>query len=124
MPNAEGASASSLSDDRNDGYDSIVSDIVALVEHVQASMKRIEQAIALEPGSGIEHDSDDVVVLDDVTPRYRNARAALNTCYTGLGAALDLLLDGKAPGYQTDPGHDADVAAEYDLRAVRSIGRA
>jgi hypothetical protein len=124
MPTAEGVSVSTLPDDRNDGYGSIVSDIAALVEQVRASMKRIDQAIALEPDCGIELDCDDVVVLDDITPRYRNARAALTTCYTGLGAALSLLLDAKAPARGAVAGRRADETAEYDLEAVRSLGRA
>jgi len=33
------------------------------------------------------------VVLDDVTPRYARATAALNACNIGLGAALHSLLD-------------------------------
>jgi hypothetical protein len=124
MPTVEGVSVSTLPDDRNDGYGSIVSDIAALVEQVRASMKRIDQAIALETDSGIEVDSDDVVVLDDVTPRYRNARAALTTCYTGLGAALYLLLDAKAARHGTAAGREADETAEYDLESARSLGRA
>ena len=41
--------------DRNDAYRSVVSDLVALIEHVQASLKLIEQrdrpgSIARQPG--------------------------------------------------------------------------
>ena len=44
--------ASSPTDDRNDSYRSIVSDLVSLIEHVQASMKLIEAAIARESSLG------------------------------------------------------------------------
>ncbi len=93
MQGAEDRRASTLSNNRNDEHGSIVSDLVSLIEHVQASVKPIEQAIVLEAGSDIQQTADHPVVLDDVTPRYQNAKAALNTCSAGLGATLDLLRD-------------------------------
>jgi hypothetical protein len=48
MQNAGGGSVSARSDDRNDGCASIVSELVSLIEHVRASMKLIEQAIAID----------------------------------------------------------------------------
>ena len=39
-------------DSRNDNYFSVVSDLVSLIEHIQASMKMLEQAIARESALG------------------------------------------------------------------------
>jgi hypothetical protein len=91
---------------------------LSLIEHVQASVKLIEQAIVLEAGSDIQQTADHLVVLDDVTPRYQNAKAALNTCSAGLGATFDLLRDTET----TRPGQDQ--TAERHLRVVRGVGRA
>ncbi len=64
-----------------------------LIEHVRASMKLIETAIAGAAPSGDQEIAANVVVLDDVTPRYVKARAALSACEAGLGVALHVLLD-------------------------------
>jgi len=45
MRSAEGGGFSARSDDRNDGEDSIVSELVSLIEHARASMKLIESAL-------------------------------------------------------------------------------
>src|SRR5229473_3322770 len=50
MQSAEGGGFSAQSDDRNDGEGS---ELVFLIEHIRASMKLIESAIAMEPASGI-----------------------------------------------------------------------
>jgi hypothetical protein len=42
-------------------------------------------------------------VLDDVTPRYVRANAALNACNAGLGVALHLLQDIRSSKQET-PG--------------------
>jgi hypothetical protein len=83
-------------DSRNDNYFSVVSDLVSLIEHVQASMKMLEQAIARELPLGDLEAYDNVVVLDDVTPCYVEANAALNACRAALGVALHRLLDTDA----------------------------
>ena len=118
MPSAKGGGVSARSDDRNDGDRSIVSELVSLIEHVRASMKLIESAIAMEPALGDPGTSDNVVVLDDVTPRYQNARAALKTCNTSLEVTLHLLRDSK-----TSP-HGTNESAAYQLRPARLVGRA
>jgi hypothetical protein len=118
MQNAEGGSVSARSNDRYDGVGSIVLDIVSLIEHVQASMKLIESAIAIEAPLSHQEIAANVVVLDDVTPRYLSARAALNTCSASLEVTLHLLLDSRASQYGTGE------AAAYDLRSARLIGRA
>jgi hypothetical protein len=60
--------------DRNDAYRSVVTDLVALIDHVQASLRSIEQEIARETASGSQQTSFDVIELDDVTPPYVRPR--------------------------------------------------
>jgi hypothetical protein len=117
MQNAA-SDASTPSGGQNDSYNSIVSDLVSLIAHVQASIKQIETVIAAEAPLGDQEISADVVVLDDVTPRYVKAGAALNTCHAGLGVALHFLMDG---GMVTG---EASHFAAYDRRPVRSTRRA
>jgi hypothetical protein len=84
--------------DGQGSYRSIVSDLVALIGHVQTSLQLIETAIAREKALGDHEASAGIIVLDDVTPRYAKASAALKACDAGLGAALDLLLDSETAG--------------------------
>lgn len=87
--------------DRNDAYRAVVSDLVSLVEHVQNSLRLVEQTIAKEtlpetlqetsPGS--PESSTNIIVLDDVSPRYMKAAAALQACDVNLGIALRSLRD-------------------------------
>jgi hypothetical protein len=93
MQNATGGGASARSGERNDSYRAIVSELVSLIEHVRASMKLIETAVAGEAPVGNEETVANFVGLDDVTPRYVKANAALNACNADLGAALRFLLD-------------------------------
>ena len=88
-------------DDRNDTYHLVVSDVVSLIEHVQASLRLIEQEIARETASGSQETSTNVIVLDDVTPPYVRATAALNACDANLAIALHSLLDSKTPEHDT-----------------------
>jgi hypothetical protein len=87
MQNAA-SSASTQSGGRNDTYRAIVSDLEALIRQLQASIKLIESAIAEESPLGNQEIAANVVVLDDVTPRYMRANAALNACNAALGIAL------------------------------------
>jgi hypothetical protein len=87
--------------DRNDAYRSVVTDLVALIEHVQASLRSIEQEIARETASGSQETSFDVIELDDVTPPYVRATAALKACDANLAIALHSLLDSKTPEHGT-----------------------
>ena len=68
----------------HDGFEAIVSDLVALVEHVQASISLIEREIAREMTIDILENSN-IVVLDDITPQYMKASTALNSCSANLG---------------------------------------
>ncbi len=75
----------------HDGFEAIVSDLVALVEHVQASISLIEREIARE--MTIDNlENSNIVVLDDITPQYMKASTALNSCSANLGTAVQFLL--------------------------------
>ncbi len=63
----------------------------------------VEQEIARETASGSQESSTNVIELDDVTPPYMRATAALKACDANLAIALHSLLDSKAPEY--DPGN-------------------
>ena len=98
MQNADGGSAIEPKDrneGRNDAYHSVVSDLVSLIDHVQASLMLIESTIAREI-VGTQEITANVVVLDDVTPPYMRATAALRACDANLAMALHSLLDSKA----------------------------
>ena len=107
MQNAAGDGVAQAPYDQNAANRAVVSDLVSLVEHVQNSLRLIEQTIAREtlaetspetsPGS--PESSTNVIVLDDVSPRYMKAAAALQACDVNLGIALRSLLD---PG-DSDP---------------------
>lgn len=118
MRQATGDGTSVPSSDRNDYHQAIVSDVVSLLEHIRASMGLIDQAIAGGASPGHEEIAGSVVVLDDVTPRFVQANAALIACSAGLGAALRLLLDSRTANAA------AGSPAERVDRTVRSIGRA
>jgi hypothetical protein len=98
MPNPQGSLAIEP-DNRNDAYHSVVSDLVALIEHVQASLRLIEQEITREAELGGQETSAKFIVLDDVTPPYVRATAALNACDANLAIALQSLLDSKSPAH-------------------------
>ncbi len=77
MQNTAGPGAAAQSEARQDTDDRIVSDLESLIEHVQATMYRIEEALVRESAAGNQEIADNIVVLDDVTPRYVKANAAL-----------------------------------------------
>ena len=62
-----------------------------LVDHVQASIKLIETAKLEETAT--EKEYGDVFLLDDVTPIYVQAGAALETCSVSLSTAVQFLLE-------------------------------
>lgn len=97
MQNATGDGTSAPSEDRNGLHGAIVSDLVSLIECVRTSMELIDAAVAGEAPLGYQEIGTNVVVLDDVTPRYVRVRAALNSCEAHLGAALRLLQDTRTP---------------------------
>ncbi|MEH2521915.1 hypothetical protein V1279_007488 [Bradyrhizobium sp. AZCC 1610] len=71
-------------------------DGVAQAPHDQKSLRLIEQTIARETSpktSLVPESSTNVIVLDDVSPRYMKAAAALQACNVNLGIALRSLPD-------------------------------
>jgi hypothetical protein len=114
MENVTGRNAQSHVGNDNDRL--IVSDLTSLIEHVQASMQLLEQAIASEASLGNQEASANVVVLDDVTPRYLKANEALNACNARLSVALHLLRDIKPP-YRTANRFAADDRRSLIVRA-------
>jgi hypothetical protein len=117
MQNAA-SDASTQSGGRDESHNSIVSDLESLFAHVEASINLIETAIAREAPFGNQEISANVVVLDDVTPRYVKANAALNTCHAGLGVALHFLMDARTAK------REANHLTSYDFPPVRATSRA
>jgi len=101
MRNGADSGDSALPEHRGDSFGSIVSELAALLDHVQGSIKAIEIAIARDAPSESPEHADNVVVLDDVTPGYAKASAALDTCNVSLDAALQFLLDAKTSALLT-----------------------
>jgi len=81
--------------DRSDAHRAVVSDLVGLIEHVQTSLRLIERAIAAEIPFRGQESSADIIVLDDVSPRYMKAAAALQVCDAHLGVALHSVTDSR-----------------------------
>jgi len=79
----------------DESFRAIVSDLISLVEHVQASIDLIEGAIARETSIG-DGDAGNVIVLDDVTPQYLKAGHALHACGASLETALKSLFEARA----------------------------
>lgn len=104
MQNVAGGGTTTPSDDRNGLHGAIVSDIVSLMECVRTSIELIDAAVAAEAPLGYQEIGSAVVVLDDVTPAYVRARAALNSCEAHLGAALRFLRDTRTPQAGTSAG--------------------
>ena len=95
------------SDSQSEIDRSVISDLVSLIEQVQAGLRLIEQQIAQETSPISQETGAGVIVLDDVSPRYVMASAALRACDTNLGIALNSLLD-SAPAK-----HATRANAEY-----------
>jgi hypothetical protein len=96
MQNAADDGVPTLPKHRNNGVSSVVSELTSLLDHVQTSIKAIEAVIAHEASSESSEYVDSAVVLDDVTPRYARASAALSACSTNLNAALNFLREAEA----------------------------
>jgi len=106
MHNAAGDGVAQAPHDQDAAYRVVISDLVGLAEHVQNSLRLIESAIARDtspetspemPSGGLES-STNVIVLDDVSPRYMKAAAALQACDVNLAIALRSLLDSGDSG--------------------------
>lgn len=68
----------------------VAAELRSLIARIEISMRLIDAAMESED-DGIIAGSNEIVVLDDVTPRYATASAALNTCRAELGHALQQL---------------------------------
>jgi len=100
MQNVSDGRVSAPSEGRDDIIKSIAFDLDTLITHVQASIEAIEAMIAQEAFSHEGDMADDIVVLDDVTPRYLSANTALSVCNAKLGVALQFVLDAATPKQQ------------------------
>jgi hypothetical protein len=65
----------------------IFPDLVSLIQRLQTTIRFSESALAAARLDSDEADAD-YFVLDDVTPRYAMANAALHTCRARLSEAL------------------------------------
>jgi hypothetical protein len=101
MQNAAGDGTAQPPHDQNAAYRAVVFDLVSLVEHVQNSLRLIERTIDGEMQAGGPDSSANIVVLDDVSPRYMKAVAALQACDVHLGTALRSLLDSNESASRT-----------------------
>jgi hypothetical protein len=108
--------------ERNANYFSVVSDLVSLIEHIQASMKLLEPVIAQALPLGELEAYDDIVVLDDVTPHYVKANSALDACRAELGVALHCLLDTDASDRAWTSGGLPEAIAGWQARPMAHNG--
>jgi hypothetical protein len=117
MQKAADGNASIQPHDQDGSHDAVIANLVALVGHIQTSAKLVELAIASETPF-FDHDTtSNIVVLDDVTPRYARASAVLKNCRAELGAALHSLMDTRTSA------REAGSPVERDYRAARLAGR-
>lgn len=93
--NTKGVGTQPESADRNEAYRMVVSDLASVIGHVRRSLELVESEIARGPDAD---EAADIIVLDDVTPGYSRAQAALRECEAGLSAALHLLQVSTPPG--------------------------
>lgn len=88
MQNVAGIANSSLSENRNDSHGLIVANLASLIQRIQQTNTLIEAAIIRAAAVPEMEITAKLVVLDDVTPGYVKARAALKGCEAGLEMAL------------------------------------
>jgi hypothetical protein len=85
-----------------------------LAERIQASMKLLERAIAGELLRGNPDVHDNVFILDDVTPCYAKASAALHACHVRLSEALHSMQATRRPPPAADLlARSGDLPAGY-----------
>jgi hypothetical protein len=99
MPNFAGTSPVAAMPE-TDSHQLIAADLRSLIAQIESSMRRIDAAMIhaamIDAGTidtGLVQDDNgdqagSIFVLDDVTPRYATASAALNACRVGLDHAL------------------------------------
>jgi hypothetical protein len=93
---------SALAEGQDNNHGSVVANLKSLIEQVRASIALVETAIASEFAAefcdGNQEAAADIFVLDDVAPPYERAHAVLKASDTGLGAAVQFILDTKRSG--------------------------
>jgi hypothetical protein len=104
MQNVKNSGVTAQSDDRDDIYRAVVANLASLIEHIQTSLTMLEAAVAREATAAAQELAANVVVLDDVTPLYLKADAALKACDAGLGVALHFLREPMEPGMHDPAG--------------------
>jgi hypothetical protein len=68
--------------------DTLISELLLLTQRTRANLKASEAVVSAASSADAD---EDLAVLDDVTPRYVIAEAALNACHARLEQALQLL---------------------------------
>ena len=117
MQNGTADGTPAQSDDR----DAVVTDLTSLLGRIQASMALIEAAVAREASVAPEEMATNVVVLDDVTPCYLKAGAALRACDASLGVALHFLRDPLGSEHGTNVGNHRPTAHGPDRSPCSAI---
>ena len=74
----------------------IAAELRSLIARIEISVRLIDAAMEPDDDSAISG-STEIVVLDDVTPRYATVGAALNACRAELGNALQNLSESGNP---------------------------
>jgi hypothetical protein len=77
---------------RDESCRSVVANLAILIEHLSVSRKALEVAIIRETAQAGHDMDEDFIVLDDVTPCYLSASAALSACDAALAVTLHELL--------------------------------
>ena len=78
----------------------IAAELRSLIARIEISVRLIDAAMEPEDDSAVLcaiSGSSEIVVLDDVTPRYATVGAALNACRAELGNALQNLSESGNP---------------------------
>jgi len=117
MQNVPNRGARDQIDGRNDRYRAIVRDLVSLIAHVRTSARLIEAALVTESANDGPEPVTNIIILDDVTPCYSQANAALNACQANLVVAL-----GALQGIRTSR-HETTASTGDDSRSLQSSGR-
>jgi hypothetical protein len=79
-----------------DAAGSVLSDLLSVMERIQACI-RVSESAASIAGPNNEEAADDFIILDDVTPRLVMVSGSLNACHIALGEAVFHLLEAKIP---------------------------
>ncbi|WP_440636489.1 hypothetical protein ACSHT2_21965 [Bradyrhizobium sp. PUT101] len=83
-----------------DSHQLIATDLRSLIARIDISLRLIDAVMAEEDAGGhvsVVAGSNEIVVLDDVTPRYATASAALIACRTVLDHTLQQLSESGSP---------------------------